>query len=73
MFKATRHLTIPQNYRQLGVPPPRGCVLHGPPGCGKTLLANAVAGTLEIPMITVNGTEMISGKQQQLENTPEDL
>ena len=35
IFQLTRHLRWPHNYRQLGVLPPRGCLLHGPPGCGK--------------------------------------
>lgn len=32
IFAAARHLALPQNYKQLGVTPPRGCLLHGPPG-----------------------------------------
>ena len=61
LFRCSRHLAVPQNYLQLGVAPPRGCLLHGPPGCGKTMMANALAGSLRVPMITVSGTELISG------------
>lgn len=48
-------------YNHLGVDPPRGILLHGPPGCGKTLLANAVAGELGVPFLRLSAPEVVSG------------
>ncbi len=40
--------------------PPRGVLLHGPPGCGKTLIARAVANAAEASFLAVNGPELLS-------------
>ena len=42
--KLLLHMKQPQLFVRLGVRPPQGFLLHGPPGCGKTLIANAIAG-----------------------------
>ena len=55
------HLKHPEVYKKLGVTPPRGFLLHGPPGCGKTLLAHAIAGELQLPFIKISAPEIVSG------------
>ncbi|NXP75805.1 NVL protein, partial [Ramphastos sulfuratus] len=67
------HLRHPEVYNQLGVVPPRGFLLHGPPGCGKTLLAQAIAGELELPMLKVAATEMVSGVSGESEHKLREL
>ncbi|XP_063902517.1 uncharacterized protein LOC135122244 [Zophobas morio] len=41
--------------------PTRGILLHGPPGCGKTMLAHAIAGELRIPLLKISSPEIVSG------------
>ncbi|NWV03478.1 NVL protein, partial [Ptilonorhynchus violaceus] len=67
------HIRHPEVYNHLGVVPPRGFLLHGPPGCGKTLLAQAIAGELQLPMLKVAATEIVSGVSGESEQKLREL
>jgi len=53
-------LKKPEVFKKMGIMPPRGILLFGPPGCGKTLLARAVATEGEANFISVKGPEIFS-------------
>jgi len=53
-------LKNPEAFTRMGVEPPKGVLLYGPPGCGKTLLARAVATESEANFISVKGPELLS-------------
>jgi transitional endoplasmic reticulum ATPase len=53
-------LRHPELFQRLGIDPPKGVLLHGPPGCGKTLLARAVASESEANFFSINGPEIMS-------------
>jgi transitional endoplasmic reticulum ATPase len=53
-------LKSPEMFTRLGIKPPKGILLFGPPGCGKTLLARGVATESEANFITIKGPEVFS-------------
>ncbi|MHA1584600.1 MAG: CDC48 family AAA ATPase [Promethearchaeota archaeon] len=53
-------LKHPEIFKRLGIDPPKGVLLRGPPGCGKTLLAKAVANESQAHFIPINGPEVMS-------------
>jgi transitional endoplasmic reticulum ATPase len=53
-------LRHPQIFRTVGIPPPKGVLLFGPPGSGKTMLARAVAAETGAYLFTLNGPEIMS-------------
>lgn len=52
-------LRYPDSFTRLGVDPPRGVLLYGPPGCGKTFLIRALAGSGALNVFSVKGAELL--------------
>ena len=53
-------LSYPDTFARMGISPPRGVLLYGPPGCGKTYLVKAVAAAGEANVLSVKGAELLS-------------
>lgn len=75
VFKVTQqlkeHLALPllcpEEYAQRGLSIPRGILLHGPPGCGKTVICRAMAAELGVPFIEILGPSVVSGMSGESE------
>lgn len=55
-------LRFPELWTAAGVPTPKGVLLHGPPGCGKTLIANALVEETGAHIVIINGPEIMARK-----------
>lgn len=53
-------LKRPESFQKMGIKPPRGILLYGPPGCGKTAIAKAIATESEANFISIKGPQLIS-------------
>lgn len=60
-------LLKPDVYFRSGVPLPRGVLLHGPPGCGKSHLARACAAEVGVPLVEILGPSIVSGMSGESE------
>lgn len=63
----------PEIFATTGIEPPRGILLHGPPGCGKTSIANALAGELKVPFISLSAPSVVSGMSGESEKKIRDI
>ncbi|KAM3586295.1 Ribosome biogenesis ATPase rix7 [Umbelopsis sp. WA50703] len=66
-------LAHPEVYIHTGVQPPRGILLHGPPGCGKTMLAHAIAGEMGVPFYNISAPSIVSGMSGESEKKIRDV
>lgn len=59
VFEIVEFLRNPKKFQKLGARIPRGVLLVGEPGCGKTLLAKAIAGEAEVPFFSISGSDFV--------------
>ncbi|KAL8960030.1 MAG: hypothetical protein Q9193_003199 [Seirophora villosa] len=65
-------LLQPEVYMRSKIQPPRGILLHGPPGCGKTMIAHAFAAELGVSFITLSAPSVVSGMSGESEKALRD-
>ncbi|KAI9856636.1 MAG: hypothetical protein M1824_005333 [Vezdaea acicularis] len=66
-------MLYPEVYTSSGIQPPRGVLLHGPPGCGKTMIANAFAAELGVSFIPISAPSIVSGMSGESEKKLREL
>ena len=66
-------LSHPELFSHLGIHPPRGVLLRGPPGCGKTHIANAIAGQLNVTFFKISAPEIVSSMSGESESRLREL
>lgn len=60
-------MLYPETYIRTGIQPPRGVLLHGPPGCGKTMIANAFAAEIGVSFIPLSAPSLVAGMSGESE------
>ncbi len=63
----------PEIFIELGIQPGRGVLLHGPPGCGKTTIANALANEIGVPFLSISAPSVVSGMSGESEKKIREL
>ena len=66
-------LAYPDTFKRLGVDPPHGVLMYGPPGCGKTFLLSAYASVGQVNLLAVKGAELLSKWVGESEHAVRDL
>eukprot|EP00939_MAST-03C_sp_MAST-3C-sp1_P002679 g2679.t1 len=66
-------LRHPKLFKTIGAKPPKGVLMHGPPGCGKTLIARAISHETGAEFCLINGPEIMSGQRGGAEKNLRDM